>query len=232
MNDQRVELLKYFDRDEELVIFDIGACECEDSIEYVKMFPNAKIYAIEPINENFKQCLRKVNAANMMNNISVYELAISNTNGSQPIFVSSGCPEHLKNTSSHNYGNKSSSLLEPKEHLNIHKWCKFDKGKDVKTMTLDRFCNMVGVNKIDIIHIDVQGNELNVFSGSLSILNTIKVIYSEVSNIEFYKNQVLKKDLVDFLRQYMFSPVLDTAGNDNAGDILFVQNNFLANLKR
>lgn len=43
------ELRLLFDNEEELTLFDIGACEGLDSIRYAKLFSKAKIYAFEPL---------------------------------------------------------------------------------------------------------------------------------------------------------------------------------------
>ena len=43
---------KLFERDPPRVIFDVGACEGEDSIQYRDMFPTATIYAFEPRADN------------------------------------------------------------------------------------------------------------------------------------------------------------------------------------
>src|SRR5689334_18183402 len=45
-------LLRLFDRAAPLTIFDVGACEAEDSIRYSRLFPNACIYAFEPLPDN------------------------------------------------------------------------------------------------------------------------------------------------------------------------------------
>jgi len=101
----------------EIVIFDIGACEGEDSIRYAKLFPKSKIYSFEPINgniEKFKKNLEKYKTKN----IHLTEKALSNKIEQKSIFVSSGNPEG--HNSEWDYGNKSSSLLEPLDVL-IHK---------------------------------------------------------------------------------------------------------------
>ena len=43
------ELARLFYRQERLVIFDIGACEGEESIRYARCFPKARIFSFEPL---------------------------------------------------------------------------------------------------------------------------------------------------------------------------------------
>jgi hypothetical protein len=52
------ELKIIFSKDSNLVIFDIGACEGEDSIRYNRLFESASIYSCEPIPDNFKKCIK------------------------------------------------------------------------------------------------------------------------------------------------------------------------------
>ena len=40
-------------KDDELVIFDVGSCEGEDSVRFSRLFPRSKIFAFEPIPDNF-----------------------------------------------------------------------------------------------------------------------------------------------------------------------------------
>jgi len=49
------------------------------------------------------------------------------------------------------------------------------------------------------MQMDVQGCELKVLKGASSILSKIKLIYMEVANEEYYKEQPLKKDVEIFM---------------------------------
>src|SRR5512145_556506 len=46
------ELRVLFPRSTGLVIFDVGACEGEDSIRYARFFPAARVFAFEPLAAN------------------------------------------------------------------------------------------------------------------------------------------------------------------------------------
>jgi FkbM family methyltransferase len=210
MNSDKQLLLSYFQRNDNLVIFDIGSCEAEDSIQYAQMFPNSKIYAFEPVKSNYHKCIENVNKAGLENRIKIFNCALSDKDGFQKIYLSSGCPDGLQNTDQHNYGNKSSSLLKPKEHLKVHEWCKFEKVDAVKTIRLDDFCKKYGIKHIDIAHIDTQGTELQILS-SLSDV-TIDAIYTEVSTVEMYEGQALQKEVSDFLKSKGMVKVFECYG--------------------
>jgi len=202
--------------DDNLTIFEIGSCECEDTIKLSRLFRNSIIHITEPVLSN-----RIIGARLLRNrqieNVLMSFYAISDFNGFSEMNISSGHPDTIPKAD-WDYGNKSSSLLEPKEHLTSVDWCKFDRTEVVPVITLDRYIelinmptssNMVKVDKIDFIHIDVQGNELRVLKGAKNILPKIKLIYMEVSNKEFYKGQPIKKDIESFMGKNKFEKIYE-----------------------
>ena len=212
------ELLKIFNSKAAITIFDIGSCEADDSLRYAQMFPYSKVYAFEPIKENFDLCVK--NTAEHRN-IKVFNYAVSNKCGVEEMWVSSGCPEE-KEKNGWNYGNKSSSLLEPKEHLNIHKWCKFKEKQFSETTTIKYFCNANGIKEIDYLHLDSQGSELMVLQGAYDFIKNIKVVFLEVEAIELYLGQPLKSDIEKFMEENGFTKIGDTV-DEVSGDQLWVR---------
>ena len=61
-------VLKYFySPTETLTIFEIGACEGENSVRYANFFPNAEIYAFEPLPDNIVLVNKNVKEYNKKN---------------------------------------------------------------------------------------------------------------------------------------------------------------------
>lgn len=200
------ELLKIFNTKSAITIFDIGACECDDSIRYAVMFPYSKIYAFEPIKENYKKCVMNTFE---YRNIKVFNCALGKEKYITEMYVSSGCPEGKQNTDRHNWGNKSSSLLKPKEHLNIHNWCEFKETQPVIVDRIDNICSFLKIQNIDYIHMDCQGSELIVLQGAGEMIKNIQAIYLEISIIEMYANQPLKNDVEEFMIKNRFKKVFE-----------------------
>ena len=50
----------------------------------------------------------------------------------------------------------------------------------VQTQSVDKFCSINNVSTIDILKIDVEGNEINVIQGAIKKLNSCSIIYAEV----------------------------------------------------
>lgn len=84
----------------------------------------------------------------------------------------------------------------------------------VKTVSVDQFMRSQGISEIDFMKIDVQGAELDVFSGSVTTLSSIVAIVSEVEFIPLYHNQPLFGDVCSFLtgHGFMFHKFLGMGG--------------------
>jgi FkbM family methyltransferase len=216
-----LDLLKYFNKEDKIIIFDIGSCEGEDSIRYSQTFPNSTIYAFEPLEKNFHSLNENLKKYNIKN-VKSYNEALSDKEGCVDFFVSSGHPDYLPKTNEWDYGNKSSSIFEPKSHQ--PNWMNFEKIKNIKSNTLYNFCKENNINNIDFIHMDVQGAEKLVLHGAGNYINNINMIWLEVSLVEFYKNQPLKNDILYFLKDNGFNVVKDVCSH-MGGDILVKKTN-------
>ena len=105
------------------------------------------------------------------------------------------------NVEKNNQG-QSSSILNPKIHLQQYPWIHFTEKEEVEMIKLDDF--EINKNNYNFINIDVQGYELEVFKGAKNILNNIDYIVSEVNRAEVYEGCPHIKDLCDFLKQFNF----------------------------
>ena len=70
------------------------------------------------------------------------------------------------------------------------------------TATLDSVCEQQGIGPVDFIWLDVQGAELDVFSGAAQTLARTRFLYTEYSNQELYKGQRGLRDLVKHLKGF------------------------------
>lgn len=219
------ELLLLLKKQDVKTVFDIGACEAEDSIRYSLLFPNSTVYAFEPRTDNLAIGLESIKKYNRKN-IVLENIALSHENGKAEFFLSEGEPDDLKNSEHWDFGNKSSSLLPPSEEMKKHTaWLQFNKKIEVQTMRLDNYVKGKGINEIDFAHIDVQGAELMVLEGAGDFIKKIKLIWMEVEAVELYKNQPLKNDVEQFMKKNNFVNVLSTV-NDVAGDQLYANLNY------
>jgi FkbM family methyltransferase len=217
------DLLKLFKTDDKLIILDIGGCEGEESIRYSRIFPFSSIHIFEPLPEN-----QKLIADNLekykVKNVKLIPLAVSDNDGISKFNVSSGHPDHESNELDWNFGNKSSSLLSP-EKENNQKWLLFDKQIKVNTITLDSFFVESKIDKVDFIHMDVQGAELKVLIGTKEWIKKIKAIWLEVADVELYKDQPLRVDIENFMKTngfYLFKSQIE----GQVGDQFYLNKNY------
>ena len=217
-------LLRLLPREAPWVIFDIGSCEGEDSIRYARLFPAARVWAVEALPVNVD--LIKANLSRHgVDRVEVVALALDDTTGHATFHVSSGRPDDAPPDTDWDYGNKSSSLLPPDAHLKTHPWVHFDNSVQVETDRLDALAQRCGLTAIDYIHMDVQGAELRVLNGAGTLLDSVRVIWMEVEAVPLYKDQPLKADVERFMASRGFEKRLDTV-DSLSGDQLYVNTRF------
>lgn len=120
---------------------------------------------------------------------------------------------------------QSSSILKPNLHLKQYPHIQFNETVEVDMVRLDDYFMNENINPEDynMINIDVQGYELEVFKGSQNILNNISYIISEVNRDEVYENCAKVQDLDVFLKKYGFDRVETTWDGLTWGDALYVK---------
>jgi FkbM family methyltransferase len=213
------ELKRLFPRLDARVVFDIGSCEGEDAIRYGSLFPSAVVFAVEPLPSNVR--LIEANLARHRSpNVRVLPIALSDSAGRSPFFVSSGHPEGVT-PSDWDYGNKSSSLFRPDRHLDVHPWISFEKEIEVETETLEGVCQTEGISQIDLVHLDVQGAELAVLKGAGPLIEQIGAIWMEVEAIPLYEGQPLKSDVERFMAAHGFRRMIDTVDSVSGDQLYF-----------
>jgi len=111
-----------------------------------------------------------------------------------------------------------SSLYEPNDKL-LEKYQNLQMSKlknisEIDTVSLDNFCLKNQIEKIDLIKIDIQGGELDVFKGAEKILKDTLFIVSEAEFLPLYINQPLFGDIHNFLikKDFMFNKFLSFGG--------------------
>jgi FkbM family methyltransferase len=199
-----------------VVIFDIGACEGEDSIRYARMFTGGKIHSFEPLPCNQERVRRHFEQYDIRN-ATLVPVALSDRRGSAQFHVSSGRPDDAPLGEDWDYGNKSSSLLTPASDGPMHGFIKFEESITVECETLDAYCRSNTIGGIDFIHMDVQGAESLVLEGAKGMLPRTLSIWLEVSSEELYQGQKLQPEIEAFLAEQgfklIFEEYLNVEGN-------------------
>jgi len=216
------ELLQLFKHQDRMILLDIGGCEGEESIRYSRIFPFASIFVFEPLPKNQKQVLGNIEKYKS-DIIKLIPMAVSDEDGSTEFYVSSGHPDPNAGFD-WDFGNKSSSLLEP-QNKNNPRWLQFNEKIKVKTITLHSFLTKNKINEVDFIHMDVQGAELKVLVGAKGFIKNIKAIWLEVSDKEIYKGQPLRADVEVFMKDNGFY-LIKSKMQDSSGDQFYLNNRY------
>jgi FkbM family methyltransferase len=203
------ELIKKFNFNPKAVCY-IGANEGQEIPDILKYFPNSSIYCFEPQKIPFKLLEKKFGKKS---NIFLYNFALGSENKNLTIYTNN------------NNNNMSSSILEPKEHLNYHQHVTFEGTEEI---TVKKFSDL-NINNIDYLNIDVQGYELEVLKG-FDNLDKINYIKTEVNRKELYKDCALVKDLDKYLKKSNFLRVKTVWWGRTVpwGDAFYVKHNQLS----
>ena len=73
---------------------------------------------------------------------------------------------------------------------------------EVRVNTIDKYCEEHKIHKIDLLKVDVQGNEIKVLEGASRMLGrkNIKLIFTEISIAPSYSNQSEIDEIISLLR--------------------------------
>lgn len=162
------------------IIFDVGANEGQSINNFRTYLPDCIVYSFEPGTNVFSTLTKNYG---LSKNISLNNVALG---------AGIGKKEFIENESSY-----MSSFLE----LNRSGWGEVAKRSVVEIMTVDKFCEINNITKIDVLKSDTQGYEFEVLKGAIEMIsaNKIQFIYLEIIFSEQYYNLPNFGDLYKFL---------------------------------
>jgi FkbM family methyltransferase len=125
---------------------------------------------------------------------------------------------------------QSSSILKPALHLSQYPHIKFENEIEVDITTLDTFMNSLYSNintdeksKYNMINIDVQGYELEVFKGATKTLENVDYIITEVNQDVVYHKCALVDELDNYLNKFGFVRVETDWAGHTWGDAFYIK---------
>ena len=187
-------------------VIHIGAHHGQEYQSYVT-HKIKNIIFFEPVISNYKKLLE---ALPEKKNIKTFNLALGNETGTKKMYIETA-----------NRG-QSCSLLEPGTHLKMYPKIKFNNRETVKIDKLDNIS--FNRNLYNMINIDVQGYELEVFKGGKDTLKSIDIVYTEINLESVYKKCCLVEDIDTFLKSFGFIRVrTQISKKDSWGDALYLK---------
>jgi len=160
----------------------------------------------EPVKDNFNHLLSTIDGDDRA---VAYNIALGNTKTRMRMYVET-----------HNKG-MSCSLLAPGTHLRSYPRIRFNQREWVDVEMLDSIA--YDHTKFNMIVIDVQGYELEVFKGATEALKHIDYVYSEVNVDEVYKGCARVEQLDEFLKPYGFIRIMTDMCARTWGDALYIK---------
>ncbi len=148
------------------LIIDLGANFGSASICFAIRYPNATILSLEPVKETYHILSKNIKP---YKNILGYNCAASNKTGFSKIYID-------------NEKMGRSSLI--KNHLNYS----FNFSEKIKTIDFKEFLETNNIDKVDILKVDVEGSESDIFQTIKKRLNDINIIYIEIHGKDNIKN--------------------------------------------
>jgi FkbM family methyltransferase len=195
-------------------VFDVGARDCGESADFARAYPAATVYAFECNPATLPKC-RAVAAAEPR--VRLTERAATDVDGPLSFF-----PIDLQRseggTPGGNHG--ASSMFEATGAYPEEKYVQ--NRIDVEGIRLDGFCAAHGIERIDVLWMDVQGAEQKVLDGLGAVVGRVSFIHMEVEFFEIYKGQALFPSVDAFLRGRGFTLAGFTSYSQYAADALYV----------
>lgn len=203
-------------------VLDVGSWHLKQSLEMLHAFPEAKIHAFEPAPDNFRLCEQthlNMNPAER-SKISLWNMACGSDTGVIDFFT---IDETLGDS---NAGAASKYKFKPGLNGSFYNQHWVQKQIQAQQIKLDDWQIQHKIGPVDLMWIDVQGGELDVFQGAACMLDDVKIIFTEVGLQAYYEGQSLKPQIDEFLAAKGFREITEAFelnGFEYEGNTVYVR---------
>ena len=205
MNEVEEELLSLI-KNKDKVIFDVGCNQGNFTKNLIKLEEktnNSKYFLFDP-NPNMQNFLKNLLEKD---NINYFPLALDNTNTIKKFTINryfeasgSSLKSAHREDKLYNFSRKTfMKIFQPFSKVKDYEEI------DVQTQTIDNFCKLKKIDRIDLLKLDTDGTEYEVLLGAENLLATNKIglIYTEISGFkEKFDHKV--EMIVELLKKYNF----------------------------
>ncbi len=191
---------------EKITILDIGAADLSHSVQFRNVFPDARIYAVEPDINYQAQNLH----FSRMFQIEYSPCLLSGQEGEVRFYPSTTYEGYTGNKS---LWAGSGSIYKPnKEFIDKnYPTLEFDtEGYEVCSYTFDGFCRSRNIDKIDYLHIDAQGAEYEILKDATILPD---YIFAEISDFETYHSNTNRENWEYMLYQKGYVLIAEDEAN-------------------
>lgn len=188
------------------VILDVGSYTGEQACEFASQFPRAQIFAFEARPQSAETVRRTVAP---FTNITVIEAAVHDFDG---LTIFQTVDELNPGASSLFLG--SAPEVQPIQQTPI----------TVRALRLDTWAKEAGIDRFDLVWMDLQGAELLALRGMGELLRTVRALQLEITYRELYSGQAMWPEVRSFLEEagmHLVDEWIDISGY--FGDAVFVR---------
>ncbi len=186
------------------IVIEAGAQFGEDTEKMSLLWPKGSLYAFEPSPVTYSSVAE---LSSRKSNVFSFQLALSNVSGKMPFYLAGG----------------ASSLLIPQDNFNREYFhADLDHPAIVESVELDNWLDQQGINKVDFLWLDMEGNELNALKGAQKHLSDIMLIYTEVNIARFWNECVCYEELKSWLAVNGFEEIWSEIAPAWQGNALFL----------
>lgn len=137
------------------VLFDVGANVGEYTKMLLKYFPDASIHSFEPARETYRILSKNI----CENNVLLNNFGLSDKVTQETLY----------------YDAEGSGMASLYERQLDWKGMELSKSETVQLLTLDNYCEDHGIDSIDLLKMDVEGNEYKVLQGGSRMLSERRI---------------------------------------------------------
>lgn len=179
-------------------ILDIGSNIGFTVLNMAQLSSNGKVIGFEPDKLNYERCLNNINQ-NSFKNIKLYNIGLGSEELSTPMEV---------RTEFNRGGNRVAVNGQ---------------GGIIQVKRLDDFFPLLGIPKVDVMKIDVEGYELHVLRGAEQTLRKFKpALFIELNDDNIRDQGGSAKELIEFLIQLGYTKIIQAdTENEVALDLDF-----------
>ena len=165
----------------DMVLFDVGSNVGETLLNFAKLTgDNGKVYGFEPVPFSFSKCSNNI-SLNRYSNVSLAQIALSNKE--ETLF--------FQDTNNNNSGGV---FMNRKNSPGSN---------EVEGVTLDAYVERLGITKIDLIKVDVEGFETNVFKGARETCKKFRPkLFVEVDDVNLKSQGSSAIELIELITSY------------------------------
>jgi FkbM family methyltransferase len=185
-------------------VFDVGANVGDMTMAMCKWFPDATVYAFEPYSKTFEALRARVEASPHRDRVRLHNLGFYDRKGNAPLHVTS-----------HHGANSLVPISSAYHRFNPH--VQEEGLENVQLVRLDDFVAEAGISHIDLIKVDVEGAEFEVFAGGERTLRSmVDTIICELSFARFPRERGEYVRICQALHDSGFAPaeIYDVALGD------------------